>query len=219
MLQQRRVALADAGTPGSGVAEMRGAGDARAAVAGHALRLEHGLTCGEGTVDVADLDRAHFLQALGDLSIAHFFRNTVERHAFADHGTRGMGAGDHIRDKARNDQDGCDEREKYSDQELLGILDRAGVGFFCGLVVRIVAHWVLSIWGSSGGFSKSTADYRETPRRIGTPPGWLTSCSRPPPCRGRCQRTGEAGSTAAHEGAGALRRHWLSGCSSRRPMS
>jgi len=151
MLEQRGVALADARAPGGRVVQVRCAGNAGRAVAGHALGLEHRFAGRQRAVGIADLDRADLLQAIGHLAVARFLGDAVERHVVALGGTGRLVAGHHIGHEAHDDEDGCEEGEKDRQQQLLGILDRTGVGFFGGLVMRVCAHGVLKIGGSSGG--------------------------------------------------------------------
>ncbi len=55
---------------------------------------------------------------------------------------------------------GARKEKKTASSSCFGILDRTGVGFFGGLVVRVCAHGVLNNGGSSGAFFESTDDYR-----------------------------------------------------------
>ena len=163
MLEQRGIALAEARGPGGGIVEVRCAGNAGHTVAGHALGLEHHFAECQRQVRVADLDAADALEALGHVAVANVLRDAVQVELGAGRPRR-LRARHHVRHQPDDDQNGGDEREEDREQQLLGVLDRAGMGVLCGLVVRVCAHGVLKIGGFFGGASNQ-------PAIIGTPSG------------------------------------------------
>src|SRR3989344_3878071 len=125
-LHQRFKAGRDAGRPGASIGEF-GSTSGAGCMAGGALALVHLFASTERAVGVTDLDHAHLLDALGNgfLRIDGTSCRLVCRRD--------------VQDQANDGKDRNHKREKYRDQQLLGVLDRAGMGFF----VVVVAHDVL----------------------------------------------------------------------------
>ena len=121
-----------------------------------ALGLEHFLAALEGAVGIADLDGADLADALGDAAIEVLRGHAAQRVAFGLAAAGGLVVGDDIGDQADDGEHRNDKREKHREQQLLGRLDRAGVGFF----LHAVAHGVLEFVRAL----KSTFDYSWGPR-------------------------------------------------------
>ena len=128
--QQGFVPGRDARCPGGHIAEL-GRTSHAGRVAGHALRRINRFTQGQWAVGIAQLHRAHALDALcdGQLRIGRAHRGLVAR----GHGV----------DQSDDDEDGSNECEERRPQQLRRCLDRAGVVF-----VLVVAHGVLKGWRS-----------------------------------------------------------------------
>ena len=118
--------LLQAWAPGGCVLEL-GSTSCTGCVAGRALGLVNLFAAAQGAVGITNLYGAYFLQAHG---LGHF-------------GIRCTGAGGfgrcHELHQADDDEYGDDEREEDGKQQMLGIFDGAGMGFF----VVLLAHEVL----------------------------------------------------------------------------
>ena len=125
-MNQRVKALLDARAPGSCILEF-GCTRSACGVAGRALGFVNLFTAAQRTVGIADFHGADFLQAHG---LGHFCIGRACAHR--------VGSG-HELHQANDDEDWNDKREEDGKQQMLGVFDGAGMGFF----VVLLAHEVL----------------------------------------------------------------------------